>query len=600
MKNFCVLIFLLFFYSASPQTDKRLKGLEQELTEILKVTKAPGFAVAIVEGERIIYSKGFGYSDYENKVLADANTLYAIGSCSKAFTSGLLGLLQKEDKISLDDNPRKYLKNLEFSSNDLNDNLIIKDLMSHRTGLPRHDYSWYLFPTTDVDSMMMRIKYQEPFTGIRQQWYYNNFMFLVQGALTEEITGKSWQDNVKEKFFDPLGMNRSNSTIEEMKQSKNAAIGYGLNKDEKIKKLDYYNISSMSPAGSINSSVNDMARWVVTWLNKGKFNGKEILPEIYVQDAMSSHSIVDAGLPDEEFPFMFFHNYGYGWFLSSYRGHYRVEHGGNIDGFSANTSFYPTEKIGIIVLTNQDVSALPSLVRNTISDRFLETEKTNWAERYNKRKSEQEDAKKEAKVSNTSSRIENTKPSHIIHDYTGIYENPGYGKFNIKVENDSLYAIFKLKKLCLKHYHYDVFQPLEVTEDGIEASDDVGLLFNFSTNDTGDISGLRMKIEPTLDGIEFNRSPITIDVDTYLLEKYVGDYQLMDTPIKVYLKDENKLFLFVPGQPEYELLPTAKHKFSFKALEGFKVEFVESTAGLFDKINLFQPNGTFQANRKME
>ncbi|MCK5401986.1 MAG: beta-lactamase family protein, partial [Flavobacteriaceae bacterium] len=237
---------LLLITSALAQTDNRLKGVEKQLNEILEATNTAGFAVAIVEKNKIVYAKGFGYRDYENKIPVDANTLFAIGSCTKAFTSSILGQLRNEDKLSFDDSPIKHIPELEFYNDDMNNNIIIKDLMSHRTGLPRHDYSWYLFPSFDKDSLIQRIKYQEPFTGIRQQWYYNNFMFLAQGVITEKVTGKSWEENIREKLFKPLGMVRSNLSIDELEKSEDVALGYELKKDSIIQKMDYYHIAGMS------------------------------------------------------------------------------------------------------------------------------------------------------------------------------------------------------------------------------------------------------------------------------------------------------------------------------------------------------------------
>ncbi len=580
------------------QQDKRLKGIEIELNAILKATQAPGFAVAVVQGNKIIYAKGFGYSDYEKKIPADDHTLYAIGSSSKAFTSAVLGQLRQEDKLSFDDSPIKYIPELKFYNDEMNNTIIIKDLMCHRTGLPRHDIAWYFFPTYNKDSLLMRVAYQEPFTGVRQKWYYNNFMFLAQGVIAERITGKSWEDNIKERFFDPLGMSRSNTSIAELEKTSNAAVGYELKHDSIHSKMDYYRISGMSPAGSINSSVNDMSKWLITWINKGKYNSKEILTSAYINEAIGSQMVVSGTLPDDEFPDMHMANYGYGWFLSSYRGHYRAEHGGNIDGFSANVAFFPTDSIGIVVLTNQNGSSVPTLVRNTIADRMLQTQKTDWAKRFTERKLKTKKEEKEAKADVPSSKIENTKPSHDLKAYTGSYSNPGYGEFTITLQNDSLFANFTLKTVYLRHVHYDVFEPFEVTQTGIDTTD-AWPLFNFSTNDAGDISELKMKIEDALDHpIEFKHTPNLIEVAKSTLDKYVGVFEVAGAEIKFYLKNENTLFLFVAGQPEYELLATEKNKFSFKALEGFKVEFVESADKNINEVLMIQPNGTFKAKRK--
>ncbi|WP_412561305.1 serine hydrolase [Winogradskyella sp. MIT101101] len=590
----------LFTVVSFSQTDKRLKGIEKQFNSVLESTKAAGFAVAIVEGDKIIYAKGFGYSDYENKVPVNANTLFAIGSSTKAFTSALLGLLREDKKLSFDDNPRKHIPELEFYNNDMNNNIIIKDLMRHSTGLPRHDGSWYFFPTHNKDSLLARIKYQEPFTGLRQQWYYNNFGFLAQGIITEKITGKSWEENIEEHFFKPLGMDRSNTMIDGMKTNTNVAFGYTLDADRNIEKTDYYDIAGMSPAGSINSSVNDMSKWLITWINDGKYGEAQIIPENYIKEAMSSQMVVSGGTPSKDLPNVQFANYGYGWFLHSYKGHYVVEHGGNIDGFSANVAFYPSDKLGIVVLANQNGSAVPNLIRNIVADHMLKVDKTEWAKKHKEDTEKALKAMEEAEEDTEVSNVKNTRPSHTLLDYTGAYEHKGYGKFDIIVENDSLFSELNGERIYLNHFHYDTFELLDV-KDGKVDTTGIGksVKMTFSANDAGDIDYGKIAIEPMTDAIAFKRTPNSIDVDTETLEQYVGKYDLMGTEIKAYIKDENVLYVFVPNQPEYALIPTAVHKFNFKTLEGFKVEFIE-TDGKIDQVKFIQPNGTFVAKRKIE
>jgi len=597
-KLFFTILSICFILPILGQTDKRLKNIDSELNKVLEATHAPGFAVAVVEGDKVIYARGFGYRDYENKISVDANTLFAIGSSTKAFTSAILGKLRADDKLSFNDSPLDYIPDLKFFNDDMNSKIIIKDLMRHSTGLPRHDFSWYYFPTHNRDSLIRRIKFQEPFTGIRQEWYYNNFMFLAQGVIAEKITGKSWEDNIREYFFKPLGMTRSNVTIAEMKSASNAAFGYELKKGDIINKTDYYDIAAMSPAGSINSSVNDMTKWLITWINKGKFNDTEIIPETYVTEAMSSQMVINGALPDEELPDMHFANYGYGWMLQSYRGHYRVEHGGNIDGFSASVAFFPTDKLGIVVLTNQSGSAVTGLVRNTIADLMFGGKTTDWVKRFTDAQEKNKKAQQEAKKESSSSKVENTRPSHAKLDYTGIYSNSGYGDLEIVVENDSLFTELNDLKQYVNHYHYDTFELVDVIDNKVDTTQ-IGsaLKITFKTSETGDISGAAFKAEPALDAIVFKRTPNTIEVNKETLESYVGEYELQGTEIKVYIKKENTLCVFVPGQPEYELVATAKHKFSFKIIDGFKVEFIENN-NTIDSVKLIQPQGNFIAKRK--
>jgi len=602
MKKYLLLLFIFYIGALSfSQSDKRLKGIEKQFNSVLKSTKAPGFAVAIVEGDKIIYSKGFGYSDVENKVLVDGNTLFAIGSSTKAFTSALLGILRKEEKLSFDDRPRKYIPELEFYNDDMNTEITIKDLMQHSTGLPRHDGAWYFFPSHDKDSLVARLKHHEPFTGVRDKWYYNNFGFLTQGIITERITGQSWETNIKDKFFEPLGMSRSKTTINGLKESRNIAVGYELDNDRHVIKMKYYDIAGMSPAGSINSSVNDMSKWLMTWINDGKFNGKQIIPVDYMQEAIRSQMIVASGFPSEELPNVQFANYGYGWFLHSYKGHYMVEHGGNIDGFSANVAFYPTDNLGIVVLANQNGSVVPNLIRNIAADYMLNVEKTDWAKQHKndleKALKAQSKIEEDAEISN----VKNTTPSHTKLGYTGSYKNKGYGKFNIVLENDSLYTKLNENRLYLNHFHYDTFELIEVKNGKIDTSA-IGksLKISFNTNLAGDIDKAEVAIEPMVDAIEFKRTTNTIDVDEKTLKAYVGKYNLAGTEIKTYIKDNNVLYIFLKGQPEYALIPTAIHKFNFKALEGFKVEFVEGENGKIEEVKFIQPNGIFIAKRKTE
>lgn len=600
MKHFYTIILsFLILHTGAAQTDKRLKGVEKELNALLQTTKASGFAVAVVQKDKVIYSSGFGYRDYENKIPVDANTLFAIGSSTKAFTCAVLGQLKNEGKLSFDDSPLKYVPELKFYNNDLNGNIIIEDLMCHRTGLPRHDVSWYLFPSHSKDSLIQRIQYMEPSAGLRQQWQYNNFMFMVQGVVAEKITKKSWEDNIKERFFAPLGMTRSNTGIAEMKQAANSSFGYNV-KDDKIVKMDYYDIAAMSPAGSINSSANDMANWLKIWLNKGKFNGKEILPESYITDAMTSHAVANGGLPSEEFPNTFMSNYGYGWFLMSYKGQYRVEHGGNIDGFSASVTFYPTSDIGIVVLVNQNNSSLPTFVRNTIADRLLDVKRTDWVDYYKKQQEKNKKQKEEAKKKEKEKPKEESHiPSHTLDSYTGLYTNPGYGTVEVNIKNDSLFADLPKAKYYLKSKYYDIFDPFEVKNDKIVITDENdGIYFNFSTNDAGDISGVTLKVEPTLDHpIQFKRKPKEVAVDAETLNKYVGEYVIEGMTVKVSVKN-NKLNLFVPGQPEYELIATGKSMYVITNLEGFKVEFISKEDGSVKELKLHQPNGEFTAVKK--
>lgn len=596
---FCVTaLHTLAQQSASTKEDTRFKGLDTAFQHVLKTWHAAGFAVAVIEKNKVVYAKGFGYRNVEGKLPVTPNTLFAIGSCTKAFTATLIGKLQQDGKLDIDKPVTGYLPSLRFYNDAMNNTITLRDMMSHQTGLPRHDLSWYFFTTPSTDSLIQRIQYMEPTYGVRQKWQYNNFMFAAQGDVVEKITGKSWAENIKQNFFIPLGMTRSDVSIPELEKTDDIAAGYGLKKDTIIKKREYYHINGMAPAGAINSSVNDMAKWVTAWINNGKFEGKEIIPASHREQAISSQSIIDAALPSKEKPDVFFANYGFGWFLSSYKGHYRVEHGGNIDGFSASTCFFPSDSVGIVVLTNQDGSAVPSIVRNLVADRILKLKYFDWngdqKKAADKGRAEAEKLKKE-----TVTAAKHYPATHPLADFEGNYNNPGYGTMPVRLVKDSLQIKTFNNTLWLRHNNYDIFDVLiKDPVDGIDTSETPQLLkFQFVMDLSGEITGLTAQLEAGLKPILFSKKAIAKAISATDLQKYVGDYELAGITAKVYIKD-NTLYVLVPGQPDYETVALGNDKFALKAINGFYLQFGPLGEAKITEVTFIQPNGSFKAKRK--
>ena len=497
-------------------------------------------------------------------------------SCTKAFTGALVGQLEDKDQLDIDASVRDYLPALKFYNDNMNRQITIKDMLCHRTGLPRHDLSWYMFPSGSRDSLLARLQYQEPTLDVREGFQYNNFMFMALGALAEEVSKRSWEENIKENIFKPLKMSRSNLHISELIETENIAKGYSVNADKEAEYEDYYRIRGMAPAGSINSSAMEMGNWLIAWINEGKFEGEQVLPSEYVQEAMSSQIAASASLPGSKRPGLHFNNYGFGWSLDSYNGHYRVEHGGNIDGFSSSACFFPSDSIGIVVLVNQNYSRVPSLVRNMIADKMLGLKSGKWDEALKKRskKSKKKEEDKD-EVSSISAKVKNTKPSHEKEDYTGNFTHSGYGTVVIKNEADSLVAVLPEREWWLKHYHYDVFEPFEIENGEVDTSASGGLRFNFRTDANGEIVGFTANIVYGLDPILFEKQVVEIEIESSQLEQYVGKYDMGGAHAKVYIENENTLMLYVPGQPEYTLIGVDEHKFKIRDLEGFSVEFEE-------------------------
>jgi CubicO group peptidase (beta-lactamase class C family) len=591
-----LLLAVLFQTLQAQPTDKRLNGIDTFINRILKEWKVAGVTVTVVEKNKVLLTKGYGYKDYENKVPVTENTLFAIGSCTKAFTASLLGFPLKEGTLDLDKPVHQYLPELRFISDELTNNITTRDMMSHRTGLPRHDLAWYSAKTRR-DSLLYIIRFFEANAPLRQTWQYNNFMFLAQGVLAEKLSGKKWEELIKEKLFIPLGMNASNTSMNDHQKAPDFSYGY-REKDGNIIKMKFMNIDAMGPAGSINSNAKDMANWVMMWINGGKLNGKEIIPSTYYNQAISSQMVIGAGLPSKEQPDIFFSNYGMGWFLANYRGHYRVEHGGNIDGFSTSTCFFPSDSIGVFVSVNQNGSAVPSIIRNTIIDRMLGLKFKDWHRTLRDAYEKNMAASKEKLKADSSLRKLGTRPSHAITDYTGVYKNEGYGSITISQLKDSLSASFNGLNFKMKHYHFDYFNFIP-SDDGLDATEEDALKGQFTINIKGDIEELKLPMEGGVKDIVFKKETKTIEVKKEDLEKYVGEYELPGpTVVKVYIKSEKTLMALVPGQPDYELLPVKEDIFNFKILSGFSVRFEKDDKGNVSLLYFIQPNGTFKATRK--
>ena len=586
---------LLFVGSmAQPPTDPRLKGLDTFALRLLREWDAPGVTIAVVEKNKVIYTGGFGYRDYEKKLPVTENTLFAIGSCTKAFTSSILGMLEKEGKVSLDKPVRDYLPELVFKNDYTNKHATLRDMMCHRTGLPRHDYSWY-GATASRNELLKRVQYQEPTFELREKYQYNNFMFMAQGLVIEKLTGKSWEENMRERIFKPLNMNKTNLSVIEMEKSDDRSLAYS-SLAGKIKAIPYRNIDAIGPAGSINSCAKDMANWLITWINDGKFNGKEIIPASYRGQAITSQISPGGGLPGSENPDLHMSGYGLAWGISSYRGHYRVEHSGGIDGFITSTSFFPSDSIGIFVVTNQGTPT--TSIRNFIADRMLKLTYRPWGKTALADKLKADSTARKTPNNDSINRKAGTRPSHNMDDYAGSFENKGYGIIKIFREKDTTWVDYneagKRTKSYLEHYHYDVFR-IRSTEELENPKDAPKIRFNTETK--GNIASLEIQMEPAVKDILFEKLPPSIGKSE--LEKYVGDYDMNGTNVKVYIKDNKTLVAFVTGQTDYELVPTAKeNEFDLKVAKGYSVRFEVNEKKEVPSMTFVQPNGNFKATRK--
>ncbi|NJM26839.1 MAG: serine hydrolase [Bacteroidia bacterium] len=567
---------------------KKLKGLDEAVDKVMKDWKVQGLAVAVVSKDKVLYTKGYGMRDRDKKLPVTTETLFAIGSCSKAFTAASVCLLQQDDKLDLDKPVRLYLPSFKLHDSYATENMTPRDLLCHRSGLPRHDLMWYGSPLSreELFSRLQHLEFNEPF---RAKWQYQNLMFMTAGYLVEEVSGTSWEDFTKQRLLNPLQMTSTNFSVKNLSSGNNAAKGYG-EKNDAVVELPYRNIDAIGPAGSINSNITDMSHWAMMLVNGGKYNGNEILNPTTVADLQRPTMVTPAQVPLTNTESTY-GAYGLGWFINTYRGHVLVQHGGNIDGFSASVSFLPYDSVGIVVLTNMNGTPAPNIVRNMIVDRMLGLNVIDLNKRVLDEVKKAREAQAKLKKDDDADRVKDTKPSHALAAYAGAYEHPAYGTIRVAVDNDGLVADLHGLIAKLGHYHYDIFEAKD--SDLFE-----GAKLSFISNNSGEISELRMRIEPALKDATFTRKLEAMELESSALAKFVGEYDFGGQIAKVFVKGENTLTLFVPGQPEYELVAVGENEFKIKILEGFKVKFTLDGDGKVTSLASIQPNGTFTAKRK--
>ena len=571
---------------AQSSLPKELKGLDEFVEMRMKEWNVPGVAIAVVRDSQVVLTKGYGWANVEGKQRVDAGTLFAIGSSSKAFTATGVMQLVDEGKVDLDEPVITYVPNLRLYNDELTNNLTVRDLLCHRSGLPRHDVAWYGSGSTR-EELIAKMAYLEPNAQLRETWQYQNFMFMAAGYLIEQVTGQSWEAYTQKHLFDPLQMSNSNFSVIDLQKTANRAWPYQEEEGE-VKVMEYRNIDAIGPAGSINSNATEMANWLILQLNEGRFQGKQVISGTSLHETHKPQMVMPGDMTTDE---IFYSSYGLGWMITSYRGHLRVEHGGNIDGFSASVCVMPRDGIGIVVLTNMNGTALTGVIRNYIVDKMLDLEVHDW----NTELLEQRNKAREASLLATEeeedlARVNGTAPSHAPADYVGLYRHPGYGQIEVRQKDDGSLEIGlnELGFSDLVHYHYDVFK--------VESA--FGQLkFQFAYDLRGKISQLSSRLEPSLDApIVFEKLAPELALSIEALKIYEGDYEVMGVTAEVRLHDD-VLELTVPGQPTYTLVATKEHEFDLKDIEGYSVVFGLED-GAVTSMSFIQPNGTFKATKK--
>jgi CubicO group peptidase (beta-lactamase class C family) len=428
----------------------------------MRAWQVPGVAVALVRGDEVVYLKGFGVREQGGTQPVTADTLFAIASTSKAFTTTAIAMLVGDGKMSWDDPVSKYVEFFRLNDPLADKNVTLRDLVTHRTGLSRHDLLWYGSPWSR-EEIMHKIAHVKPTQPFRSAYQYQNIMFLTAGYAVGKASNSTWEDVVSKRIFEPLGMAGANFSTRDVVRADDHSSPH-LRKNGKVEVIPWLNIDNVGPAGSINAGVRDLSKWLRFQVGDGTFEGKRLIAANRLKEAHSPQMVIpmdgSSGVPtftraaNPETNMM---SYGLGWVIQDYRGQLLVSHGGSINGFRSQVALLPKQNVGLVVLSNLGMNSLPEAVRNSIVDLALDAPKKDWTALFLAQNRKGEATQKARDKQREAKRRQGTKPSLELKEYTGAYEEPAYGKASIVLENGQLLVQWSSYKLKLDHFHYDTF-----------------------------------------------------------------------------------------------------------------------------------------------
>ncbi|HEV2721297.1 MAG TPA: serine hydrolase [Thermoanaerobaculia bacterium] len=555
-----------------------MSGFDDFATHALKSWDVPGAAVAAVSHGKVVYAKGLGSRDVKNNLPVSADTLFPIGSCTKAFTTFVLGQLADEGKLDWDKPVSRYLPGFRLADPTASQELTPRDLVTHRSGLPRHDLLWVNNQDLSRRELVERLQYLPASAELRAKYQYNNLMFMTAGYLIEQLTGKTWEEAVRTRVFAPLGMSRSTFSDADAQKSGDYAKPYRLD-DDKVIEIHFLEVGNMGPAGSISSSANDIAKWLLVQLGDAHTD----LIQASTLRELHTPQMAIAALPPE--PELGPASYAMGWVVDTYRGHLRLSHGGAIDGFIASVMLFPNDDAAVAVFANLDGTGYPATMALQAADRVLALPAKDWNGERLARRAAQKASSKAAHAKKTATR-KNGPASHPLADYAGDYENPGYGIVRIARDGETLKATYNGITTPLEHWHYDVWNGLKTADPTFEDKK-----FKFESDFDGNVASLVVPLEPSVAATVFAKKPDAKLSDAAFLKSFTGKYKLSADVVTVDLKG-NRLVLNIPRQPSYELVPAIDGWFDLKGLTGFRAQFTPDT------LLLSQPDGLYEAKRQ--
>lgn len=422
----------------SPDWSAEIGQINQYAEQVRQAWKVPGLSIAVVKDDRVILARGYGVRELGKPDPVDADTLFAIASNSKAFTTTALAILVDEGRLAWDDPVSRYLPEFQLNGAFETRELTVRDLVCHRSGLDTFsgDLLWY-DTTYPRDEILRRVRQLKPVSSFRSRYGYQNLMFIAAGVVIERVSGEPWDRFVQTRILTPAGMARTTTSVLALKD--NFAMPHNESMDQGLRVLPPGNVDNSWGACGLNSSATDMARWLRLQLGRGTLEGQTVFSAGQARELWNPQTLIPVSEKGAElYPSRHFMAYGLGFVLNDYAGRKVIGHSGGLDGMISQLAFVPEAGLGMVILTNSE-SPASRILRDRILDLFLGVQPLrDWnaealaADVAGKQAAAAQWAAREA------ARLSGTAPSLPLEKYAGKWNCPMYGEVSTAVEEGRL------------------------------------------------------------------------------------------------------------------------------------------------------------------
>jgi CubicO group peptidase (beta-lactamase class C family) len=559
----------------------------------------PGVAIAVVRGDEVVHRAAYGLRDVERDLPLTPDTRFAMASVTKSFTAMSVALLVEDGRLAWDAPVRDYVPELVLHDAYASEHLSVRDMLSHRSGLPRHDLAAWRLEVPRA-AFVARLRHLRPSASFRERFQYNNLMYYALAHVVERIAGQRWEDFVHARIFEPLGMVGSNFLPEPPREGQVTALGYRVDRDEDgnptgLVAMPFGEHTEVSPgaAGALFSTLDDQVRWLGLHVNRGRWGDATLVSPFTCEQLHQPVSVQPVTGARRELMGTTLLTYALGWSVEPYRGHTLVQHGGNVEGHSLMVGFVPEERTGVVVLTNGAMMPLRDALLYEALDRALRLEPRDWNARLHGVYDEAFRGMARGKATALHERREDAPASVGLADFAGLYRAEGYPDVAVRVAGDTLQArlVGSLEWAPLRHLHYDVF-----AWDLSEHFETI-LRVRFQMNDQGEIDRLAVPIEPEVDDVTFQRAPL--ELSTEVRDALLGEYA---TPIEglafAFAAAGDRIFVAARGGVPEEAVPylLSDDRVGLRH-ERSRFEFARR-AGAFERVTVKLPGMTLEATRR--